>query len=153
MPILFYFRCKITFTPKTDPVEGLIMIPKACPNRHCRSQTLNIPDAELEIIRKTQNRNLMTSPSYHTGIKKSVPVLDKYKPKKKEKIPLVTCVECEIFYHDEESLKRHQCKRHHGMCRKCHSSNVYVMRIDDETICKPCFESKKSSSKKISRSK
>ncbi len=104
-------------------------------------------------VGKLHHQNLLTSPSYRTGIKKSVPVLDKYKPKKTGKIPLVVCVECEIFYHDEESLKRHQHRRHHGMCSKCHSSNVYVMRINDESICRICFESKNNGSKIKSRSK
>lgn len=136
------FRCGNKFAPKIDTVEESILIPKACPNRHCRSQTRNISDAELEMIRKTQNRNLLMSPSYQTGIKKSVPVLDKYKPKKKEKITLVVCVEYELFYSDEQSLKRHQHRRHHGMCSVCYSSNIYVVIRNGKTICKICFESK-----------
>ena len=66
-------------------MDESIVIPKACPNRHCRSQTWNIPDSELDMIRKTQNRNLLLSQRSHTGIKKKILVLDKYTPKKSEK--------------------------------------------------------------------
>ena len=127
------------FTPRIDPIKELVLVPKACPNRHCRSQTWNIPDDELYIIKQNQRNNLMLGRG--TGIKKSVPVLDKYKPKKKEKKPLAVCVPCELFFHDEQSLKRHQHRRHHGMCSKCHSSNVYVMIIAGNAICKTCVES------------
>ncbi|MCJ8306535.1 MAG: hypothetical protein HRU07_05735 [Nitrosopumilus sp.] len=142
VPILFCFRCKKSFTPRIDNAEECVIIPKACPNHKCRSQTWNIPDSELEIIKLKQRQNLLLGPGCRTGMRKSVPVLDKYKPKKKEKKPLIICQECEIFYHDEESLKRHQHRRHHGMCNNCHSSNVYVMKRDGMNICKTCFESK-----------
>lgn len=39
------------------------------------------------------------------------------------------------------------------MCMKCHTSNVYVIRVNNTTICKTCFESKKKQDLKISRSK
>ena len=143
VPILFCFRCKELFTPNTDPDEECIFIPKACPKRNCRSQTWNIPDDELEIIKQTQRNNLLLVAGRYTGIKKSVPVLDKYKPKKQDKKPLIICQECEIFYFDKSSLQRHQTRRHHGMCMVCHTSNVYVMIRDGITICKNCFESKK----------
>lgn len=142
VPILYCYRCKITFAPRIDPVAQLVIIPKACPNRNCRNQTWNIPDTELEIIRKTQNHNLLLGPG--SGMKKNVPVLDKYKPKKSEPKPLILCVECEIFYYDKDALKRHQMRRHHGMCMTCHASNVYVVMMHGTTICKSCLESKKA---------
>ena len=149
VPILFCFRCQRTFAPKIDPYEESISIPKACPNRHCRSQTWNIPDSELVMIKEKQKENLSKSPylQKHYSSKQLIkitklPVLDKYKPKKKEKVPTVMCEECEIFYHDEELLKRHQHRRHHGMCNVCHCSNVYVMKRNKMNICKTCFESK-----------
>ena len=138
VPVLFCFRCETTFTPRIDPNDECVTIPKACPKRDCRSQTWNIPDDELNIIRQTQNNNLLLGPGYRKIMKKSVPVLDKYKPKKSEKIPLVVCIDCELFFHDESGLKRHRHRRHHGMCMKCHSSNVYVMRVNDTTICRTC---------------
>ncbi len=121
------------------------MIPNACPNRNCRSQTWNIPDSELDIIRKTQNCNLLLSSRYRTGITKNVPVLDKYIPKKSEKSTLIVCLECELFFCDDNSLKRHQHRRHHGMCYTCHASNVYVVQVKKTgiTVCKNCFESNK----------
>jgi len=147
VPILFCFRCKNTFTPKIDSDKQTITIPKACPKRECRSLTWNIPDAELYMIRQTQNKNLLLGPGYRRIIKKKIPVLDKYKPKKSEKKPSVVCLDCELFYYDQESLERHQHRRHHGMCMKCHASNVYVIIVNDTTICKVCFESKKTRSK------
>ena len=116
VPILFCYRCETSFTPRIDPVEESIMIPKACPKRDCRSQTWNIPDDELDIIRQTQNKNLLLGSGYHKAIKKKVPVLDKYKPKKQMKKPSVVCMDCELFFYDKESLTRHQYRRHHGMC-------------------------------------
>ena len=119
-------------------MDESIVIPKACPNRHCRSQTWNIPDDELEMIKQVQRGNLLLGPVCRKGTKKKVPILDKYKPKKSEKKPLVICVDCELFYFGDESLKRHQHRRHHGMCSKCHSSNVYVVTRDGITTCKTC---------------
>ena len=139
VPILYCYRCENQFTPRLDPVGELVIIPKCCPNRDCRSHTWNIPDDELEIIKQVQRGNLLLGPRYRKGIRKKIPVLDKYKPKKNEKKPLVVCVDCELFFYDDESLKRHQHRRHHGMCRKCHSSNVYVVIRDGITICKTCF--------------
>ena len=86
-------------------------------------------------------------------MKKKVPVLDKYKPKKAEKKPLIVCQECESFYHDQDSLQRHQSRIHPGMCMECHASNVYVMIRNGNTICKTCFESEKTRSQKTTRSK
>ncbi len=140
VPILFCFRCKTTFTPRIDPMNKSVIIPKACPKRDCRSQTWNIPDDELDMIRQKQNKNLLSGRGYRTILKKKIPVLDKYKPKKSEKKPSVVCLDCELFYYDQENLKRHQHRRHHGMCMKCHASNVYVIRVDDTTVCKVCFE-------------
>jgi len=144
IPILFCHRCKKYFTPNIDPVEQSVTIPKLCPKRECRSQTWNISDDELKIIRQTQNKNLLLGLGYRASIKKKVPVLDKYKPKKSEKKPLIVCLDCELFYYDQESLKRHQHRRHYGMCMKCYTSNVYVIRVDNTTICKTCFEPKKN---------
>ncbi len=140
VPILFCFRCETTFAPCIDPMDESVIIPKACPKQKCRSQTWNIPNDELKIIRQTQNKNLLLGPGHRKSMKKKVPVLDKYKPKKSEKIPLIVCLDCELFYFDQESLERHQQRRHHGMCMKCHASNVYVIRVNDTTICKTCFE-------------
>ena len=144
VPILYCFRCKNKFTPKINAVDESIVIPKACPNRHCRSQTWNISDSELDMIRKTQNRNLLLSQRSHTGIKKKILTLDKYTPKKSEKKPSVICLDCELFFHDLDGLKAHRHRRHHGMCMKCHASNVYVIRVNNTAICKICFESKKN---------
>lgn len=149
VPILCCFRCGLSFTPKINADEQSISIPKACPTRHCRAQTWNIPDSELAMIKEKQKENLAKSPyqqKNHSSkqlIKMTkLQVLNKYKPKKKEKVPTVMCEECEIFFHDEESLKRHQHRRHHGMCSVCHCSNVYVMKRNKMNICKTCFESK-----------
>lgn len=142
VPILSCFRCGNNFTPKIDAVEELVIIPIACPQRNCRSKTWNIPDDELEIIKQTQRNNLLSTPGHHTSIKKHIPVLDKYKPKKPEKKPLIICQECGIFYFDESGLQRHQYRRHHGMCMVCNTSNVYVMVKEGVTVCKNCFESK-----------
>lgn len=146
VPILFCFRCKELFTPNTDPDEECVFIPKACPKRNCRSQTWNIPDDELEIIKQTQKNNLLLAPGYCTSIKKHVSVLDKYKPKKQEK-NYQLFVKTKIFYFDESNLQRHQSRRHHVMCMICHTSNVYDVIKDGITIFKNCFESKKINSK------
>lgn len=140
VPILLCLRCNRNFIPKIDPDESSITIPEACPKRDCRSKTWNIPDSELDMIRKVQMNNLLMGPAYGRGINKKIPVLEKYKPKEKEKISLVICMDCEIFFHDESSLKRHQYRRHHGLCSKCHTSNVYVMVRNGVTICKNCME-------------
>ena len=146
VPILFCFRCEKSFTPRINSIEECVIIPKACPNNKCRSQTWNIPNSELVIIKLKQRQNLLLGPGcrtgYSTGMKKLVPVLDKYKPKKAEKKSLILCVECELFFHDHTSLKRHQYRRHHGMCSICNASNVYVMKRNKMNICKTCFESK-----------
>lgn len=113
VPILFCFRCETTFVPRIDSMYESVIIPKACPKQKCRSQTWNIPDDELDIIRQTQNKNLLLGPGYRKSIKKKVPVLDKYKPNKSEKKPLIVCLECELFFYDQESLQRHQHRRHH----------------------------------------
>ncbi len=143
VPILLCFRCKRNFTPKIDTDALTVAIPKACPHRDCRSQTWNVPGDELKIIRKTQNLNLLNGPKHKTGIKKSVPVLAGYLPKKNEKVPLVVCVDCELFFCDGPSLKRHQHRRHHGMCSKCHASNVYVALRNGNTVCQNCVEPEK----------
>ncbi len=150
VPILSCFRCGLSFTSKINADEQSISIPKACPNRHCRSQTWNIPDSELCIIKEKQKENLAQSPYLQKNHSSKqlirmtkLPVLDKYKPKKKEKVPVVICEECEIFYHDEESLKRHQHRRHHGMCSVCHSSNVCVVVRNGSTVCQICMQLKK----------
>jgi len=147
VPILFCFRCGTTFAPRIDTIDELVIIPKACPKRDCRSQTWNIPDDELDMIRQTQNKNLLLGPGYRRIIKKKVPVLDKCKPKKSEKKSSVVCLDCELFFYDLDGLKAHQQRRHHGMCMKCHASNVYVIRVNNTTICKTCFESKRTRSK------
>jgi len=143
VPILFCHRCKKYFTPNINPIKQTITIPKACPKQKCRSQTWNIPDNELDMIRQTQNRNLLLGRIYHTGIKKKIPVLYQYKPKKSEKKPLITCLECELFFYDKTSLQRHQYRRYNGMCMNCHASNVYVIRVNNNIICKTCSESEK----------
>lgn len=144
VPILFCHRCKKYFTPNIDPIKQTVTIPKACPKRNCRSQTWNIPDNELDMIRKTQNRNLLLGKRYHRIIKKKIPALDQYKPKKSERKSLVICLDCELFFYDKTSLQRHQHRRHHGMCMNCHASNMYVVRVNNDMICKTCFESKKN---------
>lgn len=138
VPILFCYRCKTTFTPRIDTMDESVIIPKACPKQKCRSQTWNIPDDELEIIRQTQNNNLFLGPGCRKSMKKKVSVLDKYKPKKSEKIPLIVCLDCELFYFDQKSLEKHQQRRHFGMCMKYYASNVYIKTVNDERICKNC---------------
>jgi len=85
--------------------------------------------------------NLSLDPGYRAKVaRQKVEVLDKYKPKKKEKNPVAVCQICELFYHDESALRRHQSRRHHILCHKCHASSVLVQIIKDTQICKDCFE-------------
>lgn len=128
------------FVPKINPTDRSFNTPKACPNRTCRANTWNIPTIELEIIKKNRNKNLL-SHYYDTRIQKLMPILDKYKPKHKETLDLIICRECDILYHNPESLKRHQYRRHHGLCGECNSSNVYVQKIKKMNVCEKCLSS------------
>jgi hypothetical protein len=133
VPVLVCLRCKQPFAPRIDPVDESVIIPKACPKRDCRSQIWNIPDDELVILNQKRLQNL----GHDQTLRKKVPILDKYKPKKSEK-PLVVCLQCELFFYDEPSLTRHRHRRHHGMCKKCYSSNVFVVTIRGIPLCKTC---------------
>ena len=64
-----------------------------------------------------------------------LPVLDKYKPKRKAEKLVVVCKICELFFADEDGLKRHQSRRHNGLCWECHSSNVLIKSIEGQNLC------------------
>ncbi len=143
IPVLECFRCKNPFTPQIDVIKKTVKIPDRCPNRKCRSQTWNIPDDELQIIKEKQIENLSLGgyrASLHT---KKVPVFDKYKPKKKEIENVSVCLLCELFFPNDEGLKRHHQRRHNGLCHTCNSSNQIVRLHNGLPICQQCFEGKK----------
>lgn len=139
VPLLSCHRCKRRFVPSINPDEESVMIPKACPKRDCRSKTWNLPDEEVRILRRQRREKQLRTMGYEPQVQK-VPVLDKYAPKKPEKKPLVVCVDCEEFYHDEIALENHRKRRHYGLCRICHASNVYVRLRAGMLVCSRCHE-------------
>lgn len=120
-----------------------VVIPAACPKRDCRSRTWSIPDDELDMLNQKRRESLLLGPGYRkTGkmTKKAVSVLDRYIPKKSEKKPLVVCTDCEEFYCDQIALENRRKRRHYGMCRRCHASNVYVRLVDSTAVCLNCLK-------------
>lgn len=143
IPVLECHRCDKPFTPQIDATHHTIKIPNRCPNRECRSQTWNVPDDELSIIKEKQLKNLSLG-GYRGSIHiRKVPVLNKYKPKKKQIENVLVCLLCELFFADEPSLKRHHQRRHNGLCHTCNSSNQIFRLHNGKPICQKCFEVKK----------
>lgn len=147
VPLLDCKRCKRVFAPKIDVNTQCVIIPKRCTDRECRSPTWNIPDEELVMIKEKQKENLSKSPNLlgdHTSkelIKMTkLPVLDKYKPKRKVEKLIVVCKICELFFADKDGLKRHQSRRHNGLCFECHSSNVLIKTVEGQNLCEKCKE-------------